>query len=171
MDRYVAFFVRTMAEGRVLDMEVDISMTPPRYTPDRVSYEFISTKGGRYKRRVKVSKFLQDMSDYISSQIRDFQVESITGTLGRECLTWKRREEERSSAHGIAPQQTSAVDLNALMYIKDTARVSDSVMHELHMLYPMLPGLGVIKAKRQEINNYLMIRDIAGVSLCEPHYI
>ena len=50
-----------------------------------------------------------------------------------------------------------------LLHLKDRYCISDEAMHKMHMLYPDIPSIHVLKAKRQAANLSLPIDDIQNV--------
>ena len=93
----------------------------------KVRFSKIKTSTGKYKRKVKLS------------QVPELEMDQLVGRLAGERFSWKNEEDvennKKANKHGITAI-TQESKLISIMYIKDSCRISDSTLHELHMFPP-----------------------------------
>lgn len=127
----------------------------------------------RYKRKRR-------MSDYL-----DHSISNIPGIARARCeLTMKGghsfvsthhfNEDGNGDMHEALHEIEEVargydqVKLAMLLNVKDRYKVSDSALHEIHMIYKSnIPPLNVIKRKRTEWNSIIPIHSIPGVSIAD----
>ena len=119
-------------------------------------------KSEKFRRSQKIGKQLQESTKKIP-HLKRARVQ-LDFSCGSELEF--THDIDHLDAPSVKKRKTDdAKVLTQLLFIKDKYGISDAAIHELHMLFPSIPPLNVIKEKRKEMSQKVPVKDVDDVSV------